>query len=133
MDKSKIISLLKENGMSSIEEINYKDNIMLVRFTYEFDEDEIGAAKAYANDECTEDEEEGQVWFEEYFLPYMNDLAVDNTGDIVQDIMDALHVQGQYVSYEMDEDEYEYNDFIAIFFEPGSKIDIEDVLQQLEM
>lgn len=133
MDKTKILNLLKENGLSNIEEIEYKDNTLLVRFSYEFDDDEIEAAKAYSNDECTEDEEEGQIWFDEYFLPYLSDLAVDNTGDVIQDIMDSMNIQGQYVSYEMDEEEYEYNDFIAIFFENENKLDIEDVLQELEM
>lgn len=132
MDKKSIIQILEKNEFSQIEEIQYKEEAVVVRFFYDFDEDEIEAARAYANDE-SEDEENGDIWYEEFFLPYLYDLAVDNAGEVIEEIMDGLHVDAQFVSYEMDEEEYSYNEFIAAFFPKGNAMEIEQVLDELEM
>jgi hypothetical protein len=132
LDKKAIIKVLSENKLNSIEEVPYNEEALVVRFFYEFDNDEIDAAKAYSNDE-SEDEENGDEWYEEFFLPYLNDLAVDNVGEIVEDIMEKLNIEGQFVSYEMDEEEYSYNEFIAAFFPQGKLKEIEEVLEELEL
>ncbi|MFL0247831.1 hypothetical protein [Candidatus Clostridium stratigraminis] len=132
LDKDKIIKILSENNLSSIEEIPYNDKTIVLRFFYEFDEDEIEAAKAYSNDE-SEDEENGDEWYEEFFLPYLNDLAVDNIGEIIEDIMDKLNIDSQFVSYEMDEEEYSSSEFIAAFSEKEKLKEIEDILEDLEL
>lgn len=135
LEITKVLETLKNEGMSETEELGIKDGVTAVRFTYKFDEEEIEAAKAYANDECDEDEEEeeGEIWYEEYFLPYLSDIAVDNVGDVIEDIMSDLKIGAQYVSYELDEEEYESNEFVAIFYENGKNVDIEDVLQEMEI
>ena len=132
MDKKEIIKILESNEFSEIEEIEYKEDTVVLRFFYDFDEDEIEAAKAYSNDE-SEDEENGDEWYEEFFLPYLNDLAVDNVGEVIEGIMDELNLDAQYVSYEMDEEEYSNNEFIASFFPKGKLVEIEQVLEELEM
>jgi hypothetical protein len=132
LDKKAIIKVLSENKLNSIEEVPYNEEALVVRFFYEFDNEEIDAAKAYSNDE-SEDEENGDEWYEEFFLPYLNDLAVDNVGEIVEDIMEKLNIEGQFVSYEMDEEEYSYNEFIAAFFPQGKLKEIEEVLEELEL
>jgi hypothetical protein len=132
LDKKSIMQILEKNEFSQIEEIEYKEDALVVRFFYDFDEDEIEAAKAYANDE-SEDEENGDIWYEEFFLPYLYDLAVDNAGEVIEEIMEELNVDAQFVSYEMDEEEYSYNEFIAAFFPKGKAVEIEKVLDELEM
>lgn len=132
MDKKAIIQILEKNELSQIEEIEYKDGAVVLRFFYDFDEDEIEAARAYSNDE-SEDEENGDTWYEEFFLPYLYDLAVDNAGEVVEEIMEALDVEAQFVAYEMDEEEYSYNEFIAVFSPRGKAVEIEQVLDELEM
>lgn len=132
MDKKAILKVLNENNLSSIEEIPYNEEALVVRFFYEFDTEEIDAAKAYASDE-SEDEENGDEWYEEFFLPYLNDLAVDNVGEIIEDLMEKLNIDAQFVSYEMDEEEYSYNEFIAAFFTKGKLKEIEEVLEELEL
>lgn len=132
MDKKAIFGILEKNELSQIEEIEYKEEAVVVRFFYDFDDDEIEAAKAYANDE-SEDEENGDVWFDEFFLPYLYDLAVDNAGEVIEEIMEELNLDAQFVSYEMDEEEYSYCEFIAAFFPKGKGIEIEKVLDELEM
>lgn len=133
LEITKVLEILKNEGMSQIEELETKNDIKALRFSYDFDDDELEAAKAYANDECDEDDEEGEVWYDEYFLPYLNDLAVDNVGDIIEDMMTDLKIGAQYVSYELDEEQYDSNEFIAIFYEKDKVIDIEDVLQDMEI
>jgi hypothetical protein len=132
LDKKAIIQILEKNELSQIEEIEYKDDAVVLRFFYDFDEDEIEAARAYSNDE-SEDEENGDTWYEEFFLPYLYDLAVDNAGEVVEEIMEALDVEAQFVAYEMDEEEYSYNEFIAVFSPRGKAVEIEQVLDELEM
>jgi len=132
MDKIKIIEFLKQNELSNIEEINYKENTVVVRFTYEFDDLEVEAAKAYANDE-SEDEEEGAIWYEEFFYPYLSDLAIDNVGEILEELMESKNIDAQFVSYEIDEEDYGYNEFIAVFTSKETEVDIEQVLEELNL
>lgn len=132
MNKETLIQVLEKNGFSEIEEIDYKEDAVVVSFIYEFDNDEVEAARAYANDE-SEDEENGDTWYEEFFLPYLNDLAVDNVGEVIENMMEEMQIDAQYVSYELDEEEYSYNEFIAAFFPKGKVIEIEQVLDELEM
>jgi hypothetical protein len=132
LDKKAIMQVLEKNEFSQIEEIEYKEGTIVLRFFYDFDEDEIEAAKAYSNDE-SEDEENGDTWYEEFFLPYLFDLAVDNAGEVIEEIMEELDLDAQFVSYEMDEEEYSYNEFIAVFSPKGKGLEIEQVLDELEM
>jgi hypothetical protein len=132
LNKKEIIEILEKNELSEIQEIEYKEDAVVLRFFYDFDSDETEAARAYANDE-SEDEENGDEWYEEFFLPYLNDLAVDNVGEAIEEIMEQLNIDAQYVSYEMDEEEYSYNEFIAAFFPKGKEVEIEQVLDELEM
>lgn len=132
MNKKGIQEYLANNGLTEIEEIEYKNDTYVLRFFYDFDEDEINAARAYANDE-SEDEENGDIWYEEFFLPYLSDVAVDNVGDMMEEIMEEFDTDAQFVSYEMDEEEYSYNEFIAAFYKKGEEKDIEDILEELEI
>lgn len=132
MNKKEIIEFLKENNLKEVQEIKYKEDAAVVRFFYDFDDDELEAAKAYANDEC-EEEKEGETWFEEFFLPYLNDVAVDNAGDIIEESMETYDISAQYVSYDLEADGYDYSEFLVVFTEKDSDIEIEDVLEELDL
>lgn len=132
MDKGKIIEFLKENGIDEIEEIKYREDVFVARLYYDFDDDEIEAASNYANDE-SEDEENGEIWNEEFFLPYLNDIAIDNIGDIFEELMEKLNVEVQYMSYDVDENQYDFSEVIAVFYDNGSKVEIESVLDDLKL
>lgn len=120
MDKKKITDFLKRNNLSDIEELKYDDNVLVLRFYYDFDEPELESAKSYANDE-SEDEEEGDIWYQEFFKPYLNDLAVDNVGEIIEELMDKEEVEAQYVSYDIDDENYVYNEFIGVFYNSDAR------------
>jgi hypothetical protein len=131
MEKEKIISFLLDNDLEEVQEISNDNGVLVLRFYYDFDEDEISAAKAYASDE-SEDEEEGDSWYDEFLLPYLNELAVDSTGEIIEELMEELNIEAQYVSYEIDRENYDYNEFIGVFYEKGKNIDLDEVLRKID-
>lgn len=132
MDKQKIIGFLKQNDIDEIEEIKYKDDIFVTRFYYDFDDDEIEAATAYAKDE-SEDETGGEIWYQEFFLPYLNDLAIDNVGEILEECMDMLDITVQFISYNVEEEQYDFSEIVAIFYNKNKNIEIEEVLDNLKL
>lgn len=132
LDKKQIIKFLEDNDLSEVEELEYKDDALVVRFYYDFDSDELASARAYANDEC-EDEQESDEWYDEFFLPYLNEIAVDNAGEILEDLMEDFDLQAQYITYETDKESYDYCEFIAVISEEDKDYNIEDVLDELEL
>jgi hypothetical protein len=132
LNKKQVITFLEENDLTDIEELEYKEDALVVRFYYDFDSEELASAKAYANDEC-EEEQESDEWFDEFFLPYLNELAIDNAGEILEELMEAFELQAQYVTYETDKESYDYCEFIAVISEKDKNYEIEDVLDELEL
>jgi hypothetical protein len=131
MNKEKIIQCLEENGLNDIEDLNCSDEAVVLKFFYDFDDEELKASKAYASDEC-KDEIESEKWYYDYFLPYLSDLAVDNVGQIIENIMEEVNLEAQYTTYELDKENYNYNEFTAIFYEKGKDIDLDKILDKLE-
>jgi hypothetical protein len=129
MDKQKILEYLDESGMSDIEVIKEENEYMAVKFYYDFDADEMKAAEAYANDESGK--EKNDSWYEEFYLPYLTELSVDNVGEIIEEIMGDTGTKAQFVSYQMEEED-DYSEFIAVFNEEGAVVNIEDILDKLE-
>lgn len=129
MNKRQIIEFLEKNDLSDVEEVDYEEGILVLRFSYDFDKDELAAAKNYASDE-SEDTEDGEVWREEFYIPYLNDIAADNVGEIIEEAIEEFELIGQYVSYGVDE-EQERNEFIAVFSKED--FDIEEVLDNLDL
>ncbi len=132
MEKNAIVEYLKENDLVDIEEIKYKDDVFLARFYYDFDDAEIEAATAYANDECIE-ESEGEKWNQEFFMPYLNDLVIDNVGEIIEECMEKFSVESQYITYDIDEEQVDCVEIIVEFANRGKEIDIEKVIEDLRL
>lgn len=131
MDKEKIVQYLSKSGLNDIQELSCNDETIVLRFFYDFDDEEISAAKAYANDESGE-ETESDKWYYDYFLPYLSDLSVDNAGEIIEDLMEEINLEAQYTTYELDKEDYDYNEFVAAFYEKGKDVDLDKILDELE-
>ncbi|GAA0674507.1 MULTISPECIES: hypothetical protein [Clostridium] len=131
INKEKLISYLEENGIEEIEELKVKNDLVVLRLFYDFDEDEIKAATAYANDE--ESDEESDEWNDEYYLPYLNDVAVDNVGSIIEDSFEEFDIEGQFASYDVDKENSDYCEFIAAFFEKDSDYDLDEIIDELNL
>lgn len=132
MNPNSIIEYLNNNDLDDVEKIDYKEDILVVRFLYEFDELELDSARAYSNDE-SEDEENSENWYEEFFYPYLSDLAIDNVGEIMEEVMDEFDIESQYVSYEIDTEDNEAMEFISIFHSKDKEVDIEEILDELNI
>ncbi|MBC2581907.1 hypothetical protein [Clostridium sp. DJ247] len=132
MNKENIISFLDDNGLTEIEEIKHNKEGLLLKFDFDFDKEEIDAAKAYADDE-SEETEENDTWYDNFFIPYLNELAIDTVGEIIEDLMDELEVEAQFISYEISKEDYNYNEFVAVFYERGKEIDLGEILDSLEL
>jgi hypothetical protein len=130
MNKKEILEFLQDNDLIDVEQVSAKGKLYVVKFFYQFDEDELGGARGYANDE-SEDEEDGDDWKESYYLPYLNDVAADNVGEIIEEAMEEFDVNAQYVSYDIDREREDRCEFIAVF--SSEDFDIEEVLEDLEL
>lgn len=130
MNTNEIINSLEENALCSVEEIEYKKDFIVVKFTYEFDKEELEAAKAYATDE-SDYEEDSEEWVIEYVIPYLQDIAIDNVQDIVEEIGEDEEAISQFISYDMDINNYTYCDFVAVFSQ--DEFEIDEVLDELEI
>jgi hypothetical protein len=131
MERSRIVEFLEDNGLSEIEEIKYNDKVVLLKFDFDFDEEELEAARAYADDEC-EEEKEGDSWYDEYFLNYLNELAVDTVGEVTEDLMEELSLQAQFASYELTKENHTYNEFMCVFYENGIDVDLDEILDEID-
>ncbi|MEW9096206.1 MAG: hypothetical protein AB2417_14095 [Clostridiaceae bacterium] len=129
MDKNKIINLLLDGNISEVEEIEWEDkDLCLLRIYYDFDEDEIEAAKAYEKEEIDE-QEEGD---EDLFKSYLYDLALDTVSEIIEEIVDDLEIDCQFSSYEIDEEESDYAEFAAAFYPKDKDVDLDLILDKID-
>ncbi|MEG0307144.1 MAG: hypothetical protein RSA29_14045 [Clostridium sp.] len=130
MNKEEIIEILEENGIEDIQEIKKHKGCFIVKFAYEFDDVEVEGARECANEEC-EEEKEGQTWYEEYFLPYLNDMAIDNINDIIDEISEEYDLDYEMLSFELSEDCCDIMKFLVAFYKEELPIDIDDLILEL--
>lgn len=126
MNKNQIINYLRDNEIEEIEEIKSENNILLLRVFYYYDDVEIEAAESYANEE-SEDEDEKE---ENFYIPYLMDIAEDNISEIIEEACDEFEVISQYVFYEVNSEE-QRGEFIVGF--STEEFDIESLIEELEI
>lgn len=160
INKEEIKKFLEENELTDIEVLQENDNMVMMRMFYNFDSDEIAAAENYEaslEDEIEEDdyddeasEKETSVLLEEEInedleyenededdyeeddmYQYLSDIAIDHTGEVLEDLKDEFDVDVQYVGYDLDEDTLERYEFIALFFDESQNYDIEEELEKI--
>ena len=127
MKSSEIINYLEDNDLADIEELKQKRNYVVLKFYYDFDKEEISAAKAYSTEE-SDFEPESDEWYKEYYLPYLRDIAVDNVEAILEEIMEEYEIEAKYKEIGMENGDSGYFKFIAIFSDELTDGEMEDVL-----
>lgn len=127
MDISEIKSFLEDNDLSDVEEIKQEDDYILLKFYYDFDKDELMAAKSYSNEE-SDFEAESDEWYNEYYIPFLNDIADDNVESIVEDAAEEFEIEGKYKSLVMESGELGYLRFVAVFSAEMDESEMEDIL-----
>jgi hypothetical protein len=131
LKKQCIIDFLNKNDLSDITEIQYKKGTIALKFKYYYDDVEVDAAKAYANEEgnIKQNKEE---WYEEFFLPYLSDISADNVEDIMEECGEEMKIEYEFIGCDISEDAYEFNEFAVVFYEENSDIEIDDILMELD-
>ena len=127
MKSSEIINYLEDNDLADIEELKQKGNYTIIRFYYDFDKEELSAAKIYATEE-SDFEPESDEWYNEYYIPYLRDIAVDNVESVVEDIMEEFEIEAKYKELGMEKGDASYFKFIASFSDELTDIEMEDIL-----
>lgn len=127
MDISEIKSFLEDNDLSDVEEIKQEDDYILLKFYYDFDKDELMAAKSYSNEE-SDFEAESDEWYNEYYIPFLKDIADDNVESIVEDASEEFEIEGKYKSLVMESGELGYLRFVAVFSAEMDESEMEDIL-----
>ena len=123
MDISEIKSFLEDNDLSDVEEIKQEDDYILLKFYYDFDKDELMAAKSYSNEESDFEAES-----DEYYIPFLKDIADDNVESIVEDAAEEFEIEGKYKSLVMESGELGYLRFVAVFSAEMDESEMEDIL-----
>jgi hypothetical protein len=132
MDNQKILNSLEKEGYKEIDEIEYNKQIKVFNFFYVFDEVELDAAKDYSNENYDEANGE-EEWYDEFFLPYLVDMASDNVRDTFEDICEELDLTGEFILYEPDRESYEQMEFILVLAEQDVEFDIDKIVEKLEL
>src|SRR5471030_2703226 len=127
MKSSELIAYLEDNDLEDIEKIKQKNNYVIIKFYYDFDKEELSAAKTYSTEE-SDLEPESDEWYKEYYIPYLRDIAVDNVESIIEEIMDELEVEAKYKELGMENGDSGYFKFIAAFSDELTDIEMEDIL-----
>lgn len=127
MKSSEIINYLEDNDLADIEELKKKSNYVILKFYYDFDKEEINAAKAYSTEE-SDFEPESDEWYKEYYLPYLRDIAVDNVESIIEEIMEEYEIEAKYKEIGMENGDSGYFKFIAAFSDELTDSEMEDIL-----
>ena len=144
--KEIIIEALEKADLSDIEIIKEEEGMALVRFYYDFDEDELAIdeiqelveeEEAAPEDEEAVEEDLGYDEEDEYYdipkLRYLSEIAIDQVGESLEEIRDDLDIEIQYVGYDLDEEDYGSYEFVALLFDKDKVLNIEDILDELDM
>jgi hypothetical protein len=130
--KELILDCLNKEGLEEIDEIAYKNNIFVFNFFYAFDSAELDAARAYADQNYNEAEGE-ENWNEEYFLPYLTEMAAENISDIIEEMCGNNNLVGEFMVYELERSRFEKCEFTIVIAEKGVQFDIEKIMDELEL
>lgn len=131
MNKESIIQYLENNGLTDIDVIKEDDGIIVATAYYDFDDDEMEAGKAYATGQAEEGDEESV--YTENLMNYLVDLAVDNLGEVMEELIEEEGIDAQYLTYEMDADEIDSLQVAMMFSKGDLDSDLEDILDELEL
>lgn len=127
MNKIKIFNMLEDNELYDLKEIKKNNAVLVVNFKYEFDDLEISGAESYANEEYDK-EEKDDSWYDDYYLPYLNDMAIDNVEDIMDEISEEESLDYEFVAYELSKEQVDYVEFIAVFFKGEIDFELDELV-----
>lgn len=132
LNKKTMLKYLEGQKLEEVDEIEYNENIVAYNFFYPFDDAELIAAKEYANENYEEAKGE-ESWNEEFFLPYLTEIAADNVRDMLEDMCAEFETEGEFMVYELDLSRPEMCEFTIVLAKAGVEFDIEKIMDELEL
>lgn len=130
MNKDNILQYLENNGLSDIDIMKENESMIVATAYYDYDDDEMDAAKAFAEDQVEENDDESV--YNEYYMNYLVDLAVDNLGEVMEELIEEEGIDAQYLTYEIDPEEADSIQVAMLFSKGDIDVDLEDILDELE-
>ena len=127
MDYQDIIEFLEDNGVSEVEELRSDNDNMIIKFYYDFDKEELAAARAYANEE-SDVEEESDEWYRDWYLSYLYDIAKDELDETFEELNEEFNTSSLYKILTNDASNSEYVKFVAIICDEEFNEDLEEQL-----
>lgn len=127
MKITEIIEFLQDNGLSEIEEVHTEAEFVVLKCYYDFDSEEIKAARAYANEESDVDEESDE-WYKDWYFSYLIDLAKDNVEEVFEEIQEEYNVSSNFKILQNEANSEEYVKFMAVFSKDSYTGDLEDII-----
>lgn len=131
MNKNEILDFISDSGIENVEEINYRNDLFLIKFQYVFDKYEISAAKEFADGECSKENEE-DIWYDKCYLPFLNDITVDNVDAAVEDCMDEFGIKADSIVHDVKDRNCGYSEGLAVFSEANKEFDIDKIAKDIK-
>lgn len=129
MEITEIIDFLQRNELTEVEEIAVEEDFAVLKFYYDFDKDEIEAARSYANEE-SDLEEDSENWYSDWYLSYLIDVANDNISEIFEEADEEFEIASMYKVMEGEAGSNEYIKFIAVLCTDSFDGDLEEILEE---
>lgn len=127
MDYQEIIEFLEDNGVSEVEELRSDNDNMIIKFYYDFDKEELAAARAYANEE-SDLEEESDEWYRDWYLSYLYDIAKDELDETFEELNEEFNTSSVFKVLANDANNSEYVKFVAMICDEEYDEDLEEQL-----
>lgn len=127
MDYQEIIEFLEDNGVSEVEELRSDNDNMIIKFYYDFDKEELAAARAYANEE-SDVEEESDEWYRDWYLSYLYDIAKDELDETFEELNEEFNTSSVFKVLANDANNSEYVKFVAMICDEEYDEDLEEQL-----
>lgn len=127
MDYQEIIEFLEDNGVSEVEELRSENDNMIIKFYYDFDKEELAAARAYANEE-SDLEEESDEWYRDWYLSYLYDIAKDELDETFEELNEEFNTSSVFKVLANDANNSEYVKFVAMICDEEYDEDLEEQL-----
>lgn len=128
MNRQKILDVLEVEGIIECDDISYNKKEYIINGYYTFDKVETEGARSYANEnykEVTDD-----TWFDQYYFPYLYDIARDNMEEVLEEIAEEENINYDWSLYEMDVKIRDKCEVLIVF--SGENIDMEKIIDNLE-
>lgn len=127
MEEIELLEVLEKNGLSEIEEIKSDDTCKVFKFCYDFQNDELKAARAYSNSESNVTEDSAE-WYENWYTPYLYDIAKDNIQEVIEEICEEYEIEGEFKEVEEYNMSIEFMKGFIMFCTDSSSIDIDEMI-----